>query len=101
MKALVIGSRQAVVGFRLAGVDGIVATDRSDALPAFQAAVVRKDLGLVMVTEGTAHHLRKEIDARLYGTGFPLVVEIPEPDGPDPARQNVGEIVRRAIGMNL
>ena len=101
MKFYVIGDREAVLGFRLVGVDGRVALDRDGALAALDDAVSRSDAGIVLITEKVAATIRSEVDARLYSFGFPLVLEIPDSSGPDPARANVDEAVMRAVGISL
>jgi len=101
VKFFVIGERETVLGFRLVGIEGTVATERDDAMAALNETVARKDVGVVLVTEKVAASIRDEVDARLYGFGFPLVLEIPDSSGPDPARPEIDDVVRRAIGVSL
>ena len=53
------------------------------------------------VTEKVAAEIRDEVESRLYGIGFPLVLEIPDPSGPVPGRLKIEEVVRRAIGISI
>jgi V/A-type H+-transporting ATPase subunit F len=101
MKFYVIGDRQTVLGFRLVGLDGADVADREEALAALEAAVGRKDIGIVLITEAVAGQVRDEVDARLYGMGFPLVLEIPDSQGPSPDRPAIEDIVRKAIGISI
>ena len=101
MKLFVIGDRETVLGFRLVGVEGIVTTDRAEALTALQAVVERKEIGLILITERVARLIQEEFDARAYGTGFPLVLEIPDVTGPAATRQSIKEIVSKGIGVSL
>jgi V/A-type H+-transporting ATPase subunit F len=101
MKFFVIGDRQTVLGFRLVGIEGAVASEREDALDALSAAVARKDVGIVLITEAIASKMRDEVDARLYGMGFPLVLEIPDASGPSPQRPKIEDVVRKAIGISI
>jgi len=101
MKFFVIGDRDTVTGFRLAGVDGRVATERNDALSALGEVVTDKEIGVVLVTERVAGTIRDEVEKRLYGFGFPLMLEIPDASGPDPNRLNVDDLVRKAIGISI
>ena len=101
MKFYVIGDRQTVLGFRLVGIRGKVADGREDALEALRGAVDDKDTGIVLVTEDIAGKIRDEIEARLYGIGFPLVLEIPGGSGPAEDRPEIGEIVRKAVGISI
>lgn len=101
MKFFVIGDRQTVLGFRLVGIEGAVAGEREDALDTLNAAVARKDVGIVLITEAIAYKVRDEVDARLYGMGFPLVLEIPDASGPSPQRPKIEDVVRKAIGISI
>jgi V/A-type H+-transporting ATPase subunit F len=101
VKFYVIGDRQTVLGFRLAGIDGTVAVEREDGLTALTEAVGGKDIGIVLVTEAVAAKIRDEVEARLYGIGFPLVLEIPDASGPSEDRPEIDEIVRKAIGISI
>jgi len=101
MTFFVIGDRETVLGLRLVGVEGTVASERDEALAALKDAVVRKDVGVVLVTEKVAAKIRNAVDARLYGFGFPLVLEIPDASGPAPDRPKIEELVHKAIGVSI
>ena len=101
MKFFVIGDRETVLGFRLVGVEGTIATLRADALAALKEAVEEKSVGVVLITERVAAEIRDEVEARLYGFGFPLVLEIPDSSGPAPERPKIEEVVRKAVGISI
>ena len=101
MKSFVMGDEETVLGFRLVGVRGKVVEGREQALSALKEAVSEKETGIVLITEKIAAGIRDEVDARLYGIGFPLVLEIPDSSGPDPGRLDIEEVVRKAIGVSI
>jgi V/A-type H+/Na+-transporting ATPase subunit F len=101
MKFFGIGDEHTILGLRLVGIEGLVATTRDEALAALNEAVAKKDLGVVLITEAIAAEIRDELEARLYGFGFPLVLEIPGPSGPASDRPDIEEIIRRAIGVSI
>ena len=101
MKFYVLGDDETVLGFRLVGVAGKVVEGRDEALRALRGAVEDKQVGVVLVTERIAAGIRDEVEARLYGLGFPLVLEIPDSSGPDPERLDIQEVVRKAIGVSI
>jgi V/A-type H+-transporting ATPase subunit F len=101
MKFFVIGDRQTVLGFRLVGVEGKVAVEREEALSALEEAVARRDIGIVLITEAVAGKVRDEVEARLYGLGFPLLLEIPDASGPSPERPEIKDVVRKAVGISI
>lgn len=101
MRFYAIGDRQTVLGFRLVGIEGTVATEREAALEALREAVQSKDIGIVLVTEAVAAQIRDEVEARLYGMGFPLVLEVPDASGPSDERPKIEELVRKAVGISI
>jgi V/A-type H+-transporting ATPase subunit F len=101
MKFYVIGDRQTVLGFRLVGIEGTDVAGREEAVAALKATVARTDIGIILITETIAGQMRDEVEARLYGMGFPLVLEIPDLKGPSADRPPLEDIVRKAIGITI
>jgi V/A-type H+-transporting ATPase subunit F len=101
MKFYAIGDRQTILGFRLVGIAGTEVTGRDDALEALNEAINMSGIGIILITETVAGQIRDEVDARLYGMGFPLVLEIPDSKGPSPDRPPIEDIVRKAIGISI
>jgi V/A-type H+-transporting ATPase subunit F len=101
MKFYVIGDRQTVLGFRLVGIEGAEVADRGEALAALKEAAASEGIGIILITETVAAQIRDEVEARLYGMGFPLVLEIPDSGGPSAERPPIGDIVRKAIGISI
>jgi V/A-type H+-transporting ATPase subunit F len=101
MKFYVIGDEETVLGFRLVGVGGRVVWGSDEALAALKEAVKDREIGVVLITEKIAATIRDAVEARLYGLGFPLVLEIPDSSGPDPGRLDIEEVVRKAIGVSI
>jgi V/A-type H+-transporting ATPase subunit F len=101
MKFFVIGDSQTVLGFRLVGIEGKTVEEREEALEALQDAISKKETGIVLVTEAIAAKIRDEVEARLYGLGFPLLLEIPDSSGPSPKRPKIEDLVRKAIGVSI
>jgi V/A-type H+-transporting ATPase subunit F len=101
MKFFVIGDNETVLGFRLVGVAGRVVESSGEALAALREAVGSKGTGVVLITEKVAAGIRDEVEARHFGLGFPLVLEIPDASGPDPDRPDIEELVRKAIGVSI
>lgn len=100
MRYYVIGDKDTVLGFALAGVDGTQVETREEAEKAFDD-VVAGEAGIVMITEDVADMVRSRVDKYVLGEQFPLFLEIPGPDGRKSDRPSVREMVNQAIGMNL
>lgn len=101
MKYFVIGDQDTVLGFALVGVDGVVPTSPDDVQAAFETALKDKDVGILIFTERTAAMIRPVVDRYTFTEDFPLIVEIPDRTGPDPARPSLHALVNQAIGINL
>lgn len=101
MKFFCIGDEDTVRGFRLAGVEGQVATNAGEAHEALQAAVARADLGIVIITDAVAHEIREQVDAVRMECARPLLVEIPGPTGPIPGRKTLRQLVQEAVGIRI
>ncbi len=101
MKVLVIGHPEAVLGFSLAGVDGVPVQNAEQANHALDEALNRKDVGIVLVTQDVARMMQNRMDDMKLHSTVPLIVEIPSPEGVSPDEPSLSEIVLRAIGIKL
>ena len=101
MKYAIIGDEDAVVGFGVLGVSGKVAANADEAQRAFSAILEDKETGIIIITERIADMIRPLVNKYLLTVGFPLVVEIPDRNGPKPDRLGIKEMVNTAIGIKL
>ncbi|MFW6181604.1 MAG: V-type ATP synthase subunit F [Spirochaetota bacterium] len=101
MKYFVIGDEDTVLGFDLAGVGGRVARGAGEAQEAFSSALDDPDIGILVITERTADLIRTAVDRHQFTERFPLVVEIPDREGPLEGRPGIREMVNAAIGVKL
>jgi V/A-type H+-transporting ATPase subunit F len=101
MKTLVIADEDTVLGFSFAGVQGIVATTEAETRRAFEEATQAEDVGILLMTEPVANTIRKKVDDWVIGGGHPLVVEIPDAQGPVEGRRTPHEFVKSAIGVKF
>jgi V/A-type H+-transporting ATPase subunit F len=99
MKYFCIGDQDAVTGFRLAGVEAREAKTPAEAKAAFKLATSMPEAGIVIITERIAEMIREDVDSFLYTASFPLVIEIPDRQGPGPYRSNIADIVKMAVGI--
>ncbi|MFO7849236.1 MAG: V-type ATP synthase subunit F [Spirochaetia bacterium] len=101
MKYFIIGGEDAVLGFGMVGVEGRVADSREEADRAFSEALEDTEVGILIITEAAASLIRSRVDTYLYSRSFPLIVEVPDKDGPMEGRLELKDMVNRAIGINL
>jgi V/A-type H+-transporting ATPase subunit F len=101
MKILIIGNQDAVMGFELVGVHGRVASTEAGVHQALDEALADPDTGIVMITEDVARWARQRIDRLKVRSTQPVVLEIPGPEGPDPQRPSLDEVIRRTTGVKV
>jgi len=101
MKYFIIGGEDAVLGFGMVGVEGRTAGNTDEAREALQEALDDKETGIVIITEPVAALIRPLVDRYVFSRSFPLIVEVPDRDGPTEGKLSLRELVNHAIGINL
>ena len=101
MKTMVIADEDTVLGFSLAGVQGMVVATAEETRRAFEEATHQDDIGILLLTERIANTIRDTVDTWIIGGGQPLIVEIPDSRGPIEERRTPHEFVKSAIGVKF
>ncbi len=111
MNYFVIGEREIVLGFNLAGVQGKPVSNRQEALDAFnlhtgqvndmRASVESERPKVLIITEDVADMLAEEIQVWQMKGKSPLIVEIPGLNGHIPGRKTLTDSIREAVGINV
>ena len=101
MRYYVIGDEDTVLGFGMVGVRGAVVRDRASTEEAFRQAIAERDIGILIITEKTADYIRPDVERYLFSERFPLILEIPDREGPKEGRTGIRELVNTAIGIKL
>lgn len=101
MQYFVIGSEDVVLGFNMAGVVGEVAEDALSAHESFKHALSQKDIGIIIIEDNIADLIRDEVEEYIFSYEFPLICEIPGPNGRDPARPTLRELAVKAMGIKI
>lgn len=100
MHGFVIGDTDMVTGFRLVGVEGEEALSIEDARLAFQKALTRKDLALIILSEEFSTQMREEIDKVRTEQVRPLIVEIPGRNGPS-GEVKMSDFISKTLGVRV
>jgi V/A-type H+-transporting ATPase subunit F len=101
MKYFIVGDEDAVLGFGLVGVQGRAVHSPQEAQEAFAGALENKEVGIVLITERVAELIRPQVDRYVFTRSFPLIVEIPDRQGPVTGKPGIREMVNKAIGIKL
>jgi V/A-type H+-transporting ATPase subunit F len=101
VKVVAIGHPDAVLGFSLAAVDGVVATSADEANQALDDALSESNVGIVLVTDDVARLIAGRMEKLRLESAIPLVIELPGPGSTYPGRPALSEMIRRAIGVEI
>jgi vacuolar-type H+-ATPase subunit F/Vma7 len=101
MKVLVIGHPEAVLGFSLAGVNGVTVSTVEETNKALDEALASTDIGIILITQDVSSLIQTRMDQLRQQSTVPLVVEIPGPNGVSADEPSIGDVLLRAIGVKL
>ncbi len=116
MKYYLIGERELVIAFALAGVEGAVAVNRGEALEAFNRVTGRAAVSagesmafipaeerpkVLIITEEVAVWLEDEILQWQLEGSYPLIVEIPGIHGHLDGKKTLTDSIREAVGIHV
>lgn len=99
MQFFVIGDENTVTGFRMIGLKGEVVKSEDETREALEEAFASEDIGIIIITERVAAEVQEEIDEYLFGYDFPLIIQIPDREGPIDGRISIRDMVNAAIGV--
>lgn len=101
MKIIVIADEDTVLGFSLAGVQGMIVKTEEEIRKAFEHVTRQENVGILLLTERIAQSIRAAVDTWILQGGQPLIVEIPDSHGPLEGRRTPHEFVKSAIGVKF
>jgi V/A-type H+-transporting ATPase subunit F len=96
-----IADEDTVRGFRLAGVAGEAVASPAEAEEAVRRLAAADGPGLLVLTDVVASEIRPLVDQIRIEREFPLIVEIPGPDGPMQGRKTLRQFVQEAVGIRI
>lgn len=103
MKLSVIGDFDTVTGFRLAGIkDAYEVEEPAEAVDLLKDIIKNEEIGIIIITEKIADSIRDETKELFEGRITPLMVEIPDKNGPiEKKKDPIKELIRRAVGVEV
>lgn len=100
-KIIVLGDEDTVLGFRLAGIAEARVAQAGAADEAFAEALSGPDAGIVVITQELLASLSHKSKKVLAATAKPVVIEIPGKRAVEVPGQQISELVKKAIGIEL
>ena len=101
MKVFVIGDETTILGYKLAGIPGVIVNNQEEAADALKAATQDPDMGIILITQRLAAEIQPLVDEAKLKLATPVVLEIPDRDGPIEDRESALAIVQRLIGIKV
>lgn len=101
MRFYVVADENTVMGFKLVGLEGEIVETAEEALEALKKAFSSSDIGIIIITERIAVSIHEEIEKYAFGRDFPLIMEIPDREGPLEGRTSIREMVNSAVGIKM
>ncbi len=99
-KICVIGGERTVLGFKLLGITGQVPRDQEELVGALRQRYGEEGMALILLDEEVAELAREPVEEFKSRRDFPLIVELPGPEGPG-ERKGIKEFIAGAIGIRL
>lgn len=98
---LISDNADTLMGLRLAGIEGVRAQTREEALAAIAQVKDAPDIGILIITEVLADLCRDELDPLKLSGHAPLIVEIPDRNSTGRSSDSITRYIREAIGVKL
>ena len=101
MDFFVLGEEEIIIGFNLVGIQGMPVRSRHEAEDGFDAAVSREGLKVLILTEEVAMLIEDRVLEWNMSGRFPLLVEIPGPQGRLEGKKSLVDSIREAVGIGV
>jgi len=95
----VIADADTLLAFKLAGMPAAAARDAAAARQLLAQALADPAVGLILITERLAREIAPELDAARSEGRPPLILEIPDFEGPLPEGPSLRERLRTIMGI--
>jgi V/A-type H+-transporting ATPase subunit F len=101
MNICVIGDKDMVMEFRLAGVTAAYPVEKMVETVNVLDRALQKEYDLIVISENHASFVSEQISA-LRSKSHPVVIEVPDKTGSiGHAKKNIQDMIRRAVGIDI
>lgn len=98
MRVVAVGGRAFVTGFRLAGLEGEVAENSSEALNMVNRLIQNPDVGMIVLADNLAQAIRNQLNDIRSSRPSPIIYEVTNP-GSQAHKMEYREILRQILGI--
>ncbi|KDR94780.1 V/A-type H+-transporting ATPase subunit F [Peptoclostridium litorale DSM 5388] len=102
MKSFVISDdKDTWLAMRLAGIDGIIASEKREILKGIESAISDKNIGIIIITEAASQKVSEKISSLKLSLEYPLIVEIPSREGSLRKPDYITSYIKESIGIKI
>ena len=101
MNFFLIGDEYTVLGYSLIGIHGVVVNSPEEASNALNITMQDSNVGIILITQRIASQIKSEVDSARLEMSIPVVLEIPDRQGPLEGRESAMNIIQRLIGIKV
>lgn len=102
MRSFVISnSSDTLMGLRLAGVDGVLVRNETEALAALREAVQTEDIAVVLLTEVAAAMCADYVQQYKERAGIPVLTVIPDRHGSADMTASISRYLAETVGIHI
>ena len=99
---LISDNEDTLVGMRLAGIDGVMVSNETDALQELNKAMKRvQDVAVVLITQNVVDMIPEVVYNLKMNCKRPLIVEVPYRNGNGRTKDAITRYVREAVGIKI
>ena len=100
-KIAVIADSATCTGFRLAGIEHTFALTGAEAEAKISELLGDESYGIIVVSERMVEGCDWRLKKRIEATAKPVVVAIPDSQGPIEQEESLAKLIKRALGVDL
>jgi vacuolar-type H+-ATPase subunit F/Vma7 len=97
----VVADEDTVAGFRHVGIPGSVVRSAHEAEKELQRLNREAGQDIIITTEQIANSVRETVNEIRFNERFPIIVEVPGPEGPSPESPSLLKMIREAVGIKF
>lgn len=98
MEVAVVGDRDFVVGFELAGIKRIYEVGESDYTERFEECFTKENVGIIIVEEKYFKKLPPRLKKKIEKAVSPVIVSLSESEA---AASDIATLIKRSLGVDL
>lgn len=95
---LITDNKDTLVGMQLAGIKGIVVSEKDEILSQIDEVFKDKEIGILIVTELIMEKAKSELMELKMKRRYPLIIEIPDRHG-FRKKENLLDYINEAVGI--